>query len=136
CGPSQRGMRSPVGKSLRSAAALAIFALVSLTAGSKLTERGKAVDSGSFGIYVGGQRVGTEQFRVDQLQNGDSITSSEISVQEGELKATQSSELEISGKGELVRYAWHEQSPGKSEATVEPTDIYLTQHVILTPNGK
>jgi hypothetical protein len=116
--------------------ALAAIAVLPLTALSKIPERGKAVDSGTFGIYVSGQRVGTEQFRVDQLPNGDSVTSSEVSVQAGDINAAQSSELELSGKGDLIRYSWQEQSPGNGTSTVEPGEAVLMQHITTSPNAK
>src|SRR5215831_11783451 len=97
---------------------------------------GQLVDSGTFGIFIGGRRVGTEKFRIVQTSNDLSTTTSEVTVDDGQTRAAQTSELEISSKGELVRYSWQEQAPGRAQATVEPGDAVLMQHVLLGPTDK
>jgi len=96
----------------------------------------KTVDAGSFGIFVNGKRVATETFTIEQVGEG-SVTKSELKAEAGEVKAVQTSELQLSGAGNLRRYTWNEVSPGKAQATVEPQDEQmLMQHVVLGPNEK
>jgi len=100
-----------------------------LIAANKSTmSRGTLVDSGSFSIFVNGRRVGTEQFRIEQSQNG-SVVNSEVTVEDGISRAMQASELEMGKTGNLVRYHWHEESPGKAQSTVEPSNDFLVQHI-------
>jgi hypothetical protein len=97
---------------------------------------GQLVDSGTFGIFMGGRRVGTEKFRIVQTSADLSTTTSEVTVDDGQTRAEQTSELEISSKGELVRYSWQEQAPGRAQTTVEPGDAVLMQHLTLGPTDK
>jgi len=96
----------------------------------------KTIDSGSFGIFVNGKRVATETFTIEQTADG-SVTKSELKAEAGDVKAVQTSELQLSSVGNLRRYAWNEVSPGKAQATVEPQDEQmLMQRVVLGPNEK
>ncbi len=92
------------------------------------TEPSSIVDSGSFGVFVGGKRVATETFSVHQGPSG-SVAKSELKVQDG---GSQKAELELAPNGDLRRYQWHELTPGKGEILVEPNGQFLTEH--LTPN--
>lgn len=95
----------------------------------------KTVDSGSFGIFVGGKRVATETFTIEQI--GDSsITKSEFKVDAADVKAVQTAELQLSSTGDLQRYTWNEVSPSKAQATVEPQDQVLVQRLVTGPNEK
>jgi len=96
---------------------------------------GKALDSGSLGIYVSGKRVGTETFVIEQLADS-SRTKSEVKIDDGTSKATQTSEMELSPAGDLRRYAWNEVSPGKASMVVEPKDEYLIEHLLTGPTDK
>jgi hypothetical protein len=96
---------------------------------------GDAVDAGSFGIFVGGKRVATETFTVTQQKTGISMTSSQLK-EEGSANPTQRSEMQVSSQGALVRYEWHELSPGKSELTLEPNNEFLVEKVIENPGEK
>jgi hypothetical protein len=89
---------------------------------------GKIVDSGSFGIFVNGRRVGTEKFQIEQLATA-SVATSEVTVEDGATKATQSAELKLSPTGDVQRYSWREVSPGKGESVVEPSNDFLVQHI-------
>ena len=60
----------------------------------------KVVDSGSFGIYVEGKRVGTETFKIEQRPEF-SIASATLKVDDGKTKAEQTAEMRVSPKGEL-----------------------------------
>jgi hypothetical protein len=48
----------------------------------------------------------------------------------------QHSELQLTGTGEVRRYEWKEQSPGKAQSLVVPTDQFLTQKWSTTPDEK
>ena len=99
-----------------------------MAANKPAPSRGKLVDSGSFSIFVNGRRIGTEQFRIEQLQNG-SVVNSEVTIEDGSSRAMQASELEMGKTGNLIRYHWHEESPGKAQSTVEPSNEFLVQHI-------
>jgi hypothetical protein len=95
----------------------------------------KLVDSGSFGVFNGPHRVATETFSIKQ--NGDgSVVSSEFKSEQGEQKAVQSSELDLTGSVNLRRYEWKELIPDKMLATVEPNDTFLIEHFSTGPDGK
>jgi len=105
---------------------LAVSALA--TAKDKDEHEGQKVDSGSFGVFMGGHRVGTETFSIYQSQNG-SVIESEFKTEGAAEQAKQASELRLSGSGEIRRYDWREISPGKSQLTILPSDqaiLYLT----------
>ncbi len=96
---------------------------------------GKVVDAGSFGIFLNGQRVGTETFQIEQ-QKDVSVATSLVTVDDGQTKAKQTSELRLSPDGELRRYEWREVSPGKAQAVVEPANEFLIQHINPGPGEK
>lgn len=85
------------------------------------------VDSGSFGVYSGGHRIATETFSIKPRPDG-SVVSSEFKSEQGEQKAAQSSELDLSASVELQRYSWKELLPEQTEAVVEPSDAFLVEH--------
>jgi hypothetical protein len=93
------------------------------------------VDSGSFGVFMQGQRVATEKFSVEQNPNGSVITS-EFKSDQGAQKAEQSSELQLTAGGELRRYEWKETSPGKTQAVVTPGQEMLTERITNGPQDK
>lgn len=97
--------------------------------------QGALVDSGSFGIFVNGKRIGTEKFQVERQANA-SIATSEVTVADGQVQASQSSELKLSPTGDVQRYAWRELSPGKAESVVEPKNEFLVQHISAGPTEK
>jgi len=86
----------------------------------------QAVDSGSFGVFSAGHRVATETFSIRQAPDG-SVVSSEFKSEQGEQKAAQSSELDLTPSGDLRRYTWKESLPEKIEATVEPSEAFLVE---------
>jgi len=92
------------------------------------SQPGTVVDSGTFGVFIGGRRVATEKFEI--MQRGDGITlKSEISAVEDKAKVAQTAELEMTPGGDLVRYIWREPGPTRSEATVEQNAEFLVQHI-------
>ena len=89
----------------------------------------KVVDSGSFGIYIQGTRVGTESFKIED--RGDySVATAEIKIDDGKVKATQSAEMQLTPQGELRSYTWHATLPDTEESSVEPKDSLLVEHII------
>ncbi len=96
---------------------------------------GQAVDSGSFGVFIGSKRMATETFSIRQNADGSSINS-EFKSETGEDKAVQSSELLLAVSGELRGYTWTESSPGQSHATVVPNDNFLLERFSRNPQDK
>ena len=89
------------------------------------------IDSGSFGIFIKGQRVATETFHIEQ-QNGASIIKSQLKDTSGSDATSQKSELTLSASGELLRYEWSQSSGGS--LSVVPDNDFLKER-ISTPNS-
>ena len=109
--------------------------LVATALGKEKEPAADIVDAGSFGIFVNAKRVATETFSVHQSKGGNSLTASQFR-EEGSQNPSQRSEMEISTAGALVRYEWHELSPGKSQLTVSPNNEFLVERVIESPGEK
>ncbi|HEU5401289.1 MAG TPA: hypothetical protein VFU86_08030 [Terriglobales bacterium] len=86
----------------------------------------KLIDSGSFGVFVNGERVATETFNIKQMDTG-SITTSDIKV-EGNNQG-QHAELQLSSVGTLIRYDWKETGSEKGQSDVVPSDQFIVQHI-------
>ena len=97
---------------------------------------GKLWDSGSFGIFVNGKRVGTEKFTIEQRSPELSVASSEITVEDGHAKVMQTAEMHLTPKGELLSYVWKGLTPQKEQSTVEPKDQLLVEHVVPASEKK
>lgn len=95
----------------------------------------KIVDSGSFGVFNGAHRVATETFSIKQDAEG-SVVSSEFKAEQGEQKAVQSSELDLTGSVNLRHYEWKEIVPEKLQVTVDPNDSFLIEHFSVGADGK
>jgi hypothetical protein len=95
----------------------------------------KIVDSGSFGVFNSSHRVATETFSIKQGAEG-SVVSSEFKSEQGEQKAQQTSELQLTPSVELRQYAWKELLPEKTEATVLPNDTFLIERFGTGSNDK
>jgi hypothetical protein len=124
----------------RSIAALALAVALPLCAArskddqkEKSKSAGQIIDSGSFGVFVKGQRVITETFTVEQ-RNDVSIVKSELKETVGSDPATQKSELEFTPGGELVRYDWSQSTGGS--LTVMPNKEFLIERVVVPPANK
>ena len=91
------------------------------------------VDSGSFGIFVKGQRVVTETFSIQQ-QNGASVIKSQLKETGGADPATQKSDLELSATGELLSYEWSQPSGGS--LTVLPKNDFLIEKITPSSSAK
>jgi len=87
---------------------------------------GKLVDSGSFGVFQKGRRVGTETFSIYQTSYG-SLIRSEFKTENATTTDIQNSEMQLNAKGELRRYEWKQVSPGSAQSTVVPNDEFLNQ---------
>ncbi len=91
-----------------------------------------AVDEGSFGVFVRGQRVVTETFSVHQ-ENGVSIVKAKLKEISSPGSAGQKSELEVSDSGELLRYEWSDSS---SSLEVTPDNEFLREKIITAASSK
>ena len=98
----------------------------------KAKSSGQAVDSGSFGVFVKGQRVVTETFSVEQ-QNGISDIKAQLK-EAGSAGAVQKSELRITSGGELLRYDWSQDSGGS--LSVLPNNDFLIEKITASADGK
>jgi hypothetical protein len=92
----------------------------------------QTVDSGSFGVFVRGQRVVTESFSVRQ-ENGVSIVKSHLQETSNSGGAGQKSELQMMGSGELVRYEWSDSS---GSLVVMPKDEFLLEKITTAASPK
>lgn len=86
---------------------------------------GKSIDSGSFGVFQNGHRVGTETFSIYQVSGG-SVIHSEFKT-ENTPPDVQTSDMELTDKGEIRRYEWKELSPGSAHSVVLPNADFLNQ---------
>jgi hypothetical protein len=124
----------------KSASCLAICATLLLPCPASGKDKPKeeaatAVDSGSFGVFTGGQRVATETFTIKQGSQGSTV-SSEFKSAQGEQNAQQSSVLHLTPSGDLLSYDWKELSPGKTVASVSPDSSFLVERFSDSPSGK
>jgi hypothetical protein len=92
---------------------------------------GQTVDSGTFGVFVKGQRVATETFSIAQ-QEGISAIKSQLKLTAG--GDGQKSTLRITSVGELVAYDWSQDSGGS--LTVGPNNEFLIEKITTGVNGK
>jgi hypothetical protein len=91
----------------------------------------QTVDSGSFGVFVKGQRVLTESFTVQQ-DNGISVITSQLK-ETGSSASGQRSELQITSSGELVRYQWDD---GNGSLVVTPNNEFLLEKITTAASSK
>jgi hypothetical protein len=89
------------------------------------------VDSGSFGVFVKGQRVITETFSVQQ-ENGISTVKSQLK-QIGSDSSAQKSELQMTGTAELVKYEW---SDSNGSLMVTPNNDFLLEKITAGTSSK
>ncbi len=93
----------------------------------------QTVDSGSFSVFVKGQRVATETFNIQQ-QNSNSIIKSQLKQDGTDNPMMQKSDLEITSSGALLRYEWSQVSGGS--LTVVPNDDFLLEKISTSPSAK
>ncbi len=115
------------------AALIAALVLATIPAWSyKGSGDAKLIDTGSFGIFVRGRRVGTETFSVQQ-KSDSSIIAAQLKIEDGNERANQHSELQLASNGDLRHYDWHETIPEKAQATVIYKDEFLVETVTSGP---
>ena len=90
------------------------------------------IDSGSFGVFVRGQRVVTETFSVQQ-DNGVSVVKSQLKETGASSSSGQRSELQMTSSGELVRYEWGD---GSGSLVVTPKDEFLLEKITTAASAK
>jgi hypothetical protein len=97
----------------------------------------QVVDSGSFGVFMNGHRVGTETFSVIQDRSG-SVIKSEFKTENDPNggASVQSSEMHLNPNGEIRRYDWKELSPEQASSVVLPNDQFLNQKWRTGPQAK
>lgn len=117
--------------------ALAFFLLLFPSAGAAADKEaaGQLVDSGSFGVFMGGKRVATETFSIHQSSAGSTVTS-DFKAEAGGNKAAQFSSLQLTSTGDLKSYEWSESSPGQSHALVVPNQDFLVERYSKSPQDK
>jgi hypothetical protein len=98
-------------------------------------QEGQKVDSGSFGVFQNGHRVGTETFSIYQTANG-SVIQSEFKTENSPTQAVQTSEMQLTAAGDIRRYEWKELSPEKAESLVLPNESFLNQKWSTGPQEK
>jgi hypothetical protein len=111
---------------------LLLFAPSSTLAGNEPAVT--AVDSGSFGIFVGNKRTATEKFSVEQTADGSLVTT-DFKTEESN-GAHQTTELKLGATGDLRRYEFKDIAPGSAQAVLEPKDEFMVQHSTLLPTDK
>ena len=117
--------------------AVAVLACAAVLSASDKKDKPKQasaqqVDSGSFGVFVKGQRVVTETFGVQQ-ENGISVVKSRLQESGASTSAGQRSELQMTGSGELVRYEW---SDGSGSLQVTPNNEFLLEKITTATSSK
>jgi hypothetical protein len=123
--------------SMRRVLALILASSLSAFAGAHAADKkdktkapaNQTVDSGSFGIFIKGQRVATETFHIDQ-QNGNSIVRSQLKETGGADSTSQKSDLEMTANGELLRYEWSQSSGGA--LSVFPDNDFLKEKIVTS----
>jgi len=86
---------------------------------------GKPVDSGSFSVFQNGHLVGTETFSIYETSGG-SVIHSQFKT-ENTPPDVQTSDMELTSKGEIRRYEWKELSPGSAHYVVLPNADFLNE---------
>jgi hypothetical protein len=102
---------------------------------AKSKEASKQIDSGKYGIFVSGNRVGTETFNIEQTATG-SITHCDLTIDENGSKIEQRSDMQLTTSGDLLHYEWKELSPGKASSVVVPDDKFLLEHLYTGEKAK
>ncbi|HXZ80668.1 MAG TPA: hypothetical protein VEG30_12105 [Terriglobales bacterium] len=122
---------------MKSRILLTVWVLVlfpaALFGGSKKAP-GQTVDSGTFAIFVAGRRVATEKFQIQQSPE-ESSASSELRLEDGS-KGGQRAEMQLSPRGDLVKYKWSEFGSGNAQAVVEPQNEFLVERVAASESQK
>lgn len=120
-----------------SLAGLLVFALAGgwAVSAKEKESAGQMVDSGSFAVLKGGRRVATEKFSIQKSSSGSTITS-QLDADTDAGTAKQNSELRLTPNGDLIRYEWHDVTPGKADLVVMPNDQFLIEKVTTPASTK
>lgn len=89
------------------------------------------VDSGSFAVFVKGQRVLTETFTIQQ-ENGISMVKAQLHPN-GASSPGQNSEIRMTSAGELLRYEWNNAD---SSLVVTPNNEFLVEKITTGSSSK
>ena len=108
--------------------ALAVVALAGDKKDKPKSPSSQVVDSGSFGVFVKGQRVVTETFHIQQ-ENGNSSIKSQLKEAAGSPPIDQKSDMEITSGGELLRYEWNQGGDATASLTVTPSNEFLLEKI-------
>lgn len=115
---------------MRAGQCLAMWVLCGLAALAGDAAKVTVVDNGSFGIMVNGHRIATETFKMEQ-RAGANVVTSQLKMEDPNVKAMQTAEMELTPEGGLKRYLWRETSPGKSQIEIQPDDnAFLVMRVV------
>jgi len=135
--------RNRANKILGSGIVLAVLAVAALTASAGTYASGdkkdkpraaeRVVDSGTFGVFIKGQRVVSEDFNVQQ-ENGNSVIKAQLKETASPTQTEQKSDLEISSGGELLRYEW--SNAAGSSLMVLPKDEFLVEKITPSVGAK
>jgi len=106
---------------------------IARAADKKNPSKPQNVDSGTFGIFVKGQRVANETFTIQQ-QNDASVIKSQLKELVGSDPVTQKSDLEITATGALLRYDWSQSAGGS--LSVFPDNDFLKERITPSPGAK
>lgn len=90
------------------------------------------VDAGSFGIFVKGQRVLTENFNVQQ-ENGVSVVKSRLQETGASASSGQESDLQMTSSGALLRYEWNDAG---GSLVVTPNNEFLLEKITTAASSK
>src|SRR5215467_8139375 len=93
----------------------------------------QTVDSGSFGVFVKGQRVLTENFSIHE-ENGNSVIKAQLKEVTDSSPVAQKSDLQITSSGELLRYEWSQ--PDGASLSVLPKNDFLIEQVTVAGASK
>ena len=138
-------MKFPTGMHRALAIILTLASSLALLAGASAAEMAgdkkdkskpgpiQAIDSGSFGIFIKGQRVATETFHIEQ-QDTISVVKSQLKEVSGGDSTSQRSELSMTSGGDLLRYDWSQASGGS--LSVVPENDFLKEIIMASPTAK
>ena len=130
-----------LGAPIRWVIAIALVSAVATLAADKAADKKdkvkpsapQMVDSGSFGVFIKGQRVLTETFNIQQESDYSSIKA-QLKETGGATPTDQKSDLEITSNGQIVRYEWSQAAGGS--LLVLPKDEFLIEKITPTPSAK
>lgn len=127
-------MKFPAATTRATALVLAFAAFtIAHAADKKSPTKTQNVDSGTFGIFVKGQRVASETFSVQQ-ENDASVIKSQLKELIGSDPASQKSQLEINAAGALLSYEWSQSAGGS--LSVFPDNEFLKERITPSTGAK